>query len=321
MKMFVTKSIRKMNAGLLIAMALFLFNPAFAEPVPRKGNSPEEVSKELRQQLEKVVTEVPPAKEELIHELDSYARYMPKAGVKSMAGGVEIFETASEYSYDTKIADKLPVEFTLDTKYVGIDNSTQVKLPASLTKLAAGAEFTLPFFRLKDTYLRFYFNPSLLGSQWHFRSANFRIPMQYYIINQFNDKLIFIAGVQFEPEFEDSLWPLLGFIYKPNEKLTFNIIPENPNITYSLTKKIDIFLEGDNTDDEYVVDTGELKNKVLRYRELHYGAGLTYKMNKFIQASFSGGLVCNRFIKYRSDYGKVNIKDGPYINLRVDILV
>ncbi len=43
-------------------------------------------------------------------QVDSYFRYMPSRGVDAQSGKVEILEADSEYSYEFKAFDKLPVK-------------------------------------------------------------------------------------------------------------------------------------------------------------------------------------------------------------------
>jgi hypothetical protein len=104
--------------------------------------------------------------------------------------------------------------------------------------------------------------------------------------------------------------------------LTFNIVPERPNITYDLNKKWSIFIEGDGSDSEYEVMTDGQKNAVLRYNEDHAGGGVKFQPNKNIQAYLSAGYVFARSIQYRDEnFGKVVLKDGMYTEFRIEISI
>ena len=130
-----------------------------------------------------------------------------------------------------------------------------------------------------------------------------------------------MAGVAFYPEFKYDIFPILGFIYKPNDKLSFNLTPDRPNISYILNSRITLFLEGSSAFDEYEVDKDNLENVVLRYREIHLGTGIKYKVNKFIQSSLSVGGMFNRYLEYKDSLGKVDIKDGVYTEFRLEIKI
>jgi len=254
-------------------------------------------------------------------KLDSYFQFMPSRKADAMSGKVGIMDADSEYSYEFKAFDKLPIKLSLENEYVGIENSTEVELPAHLVGLSTGIETTLPFFNFKDTYIRFGVSPSFFSDDWDFPASSFRIPSRVFLIYQPDPKLTFIAGVAAYPEFEYDVFPILGFIYKPNDRLSFNITPERPNISYLLNEKVTLFAEAGTSFDEYEVAKDNLKNVVLQYREVHLGAGIKYKVNKFIQSSISEGVMFNRYLEYKDSLGKVDIKNGIYTEFRVVISI
>jgi len=254
-------------------------------------------------------------------ELDSYVRYAPGCNIKSTSGKVEFIESGNTYNYGFKAFGKLPVKLSLEEKYIGIENTlTNVELPAHLVGLSAGIETTLPFFRVKNTYLRLGVNPSFYTDDGEFKSSAFRIPSYYYLIYRPHPQWTFLSGIAVYPDFEDEVLPILGFIYKPNDKLAFNIIPRRPNITYALNEKVSLFAEGGLAlNSEFEVKRDNSENVVLSYKETHLGTGLKFKLNKYIQASLSAGGMFNRRLKYRDNQGKVDIKDGLYTEFRVEI--
>jgi hypothetical protein len=70
---------------------------------------------------------------------------------------------------------------------------------------------------------------------------------------------------------------------------SFNIIPKQPEISYALTDKLTILSQADIMLDEYKVDKDGLKNTRLEYTEIHAGAGLRYRVNKYVQTAISIG--------------------------------
>lgn len=255
------------------------------------------------------------------HQVDAYIRYLPARSVDAMSGKVGLIESDAEYSYGFKAFDKLPVKFSVDTQYIGIEDTlNNVKLPAHLIGLTTGIETTLPFFSFKETYLRFGLSPAFYADDWDFPASSFRIPAHSFLIYQPSPKWTFLYGVAVYPDFEDEVLPILGFIYKPSDKLVFNIIPRRPNITYSLNDRINLFIEGGSPlNSEFEVTRDNSKNAVLRYKESRLGGGVKFKINPCIQSSISLGGVFNRSLKYRDNQGKVSIKDGLYTEFRVEI--
>lgn len=260
------------------------------------------------------------AEDEFPHKADSYFRYIPSRSAKTISGEVEIIESESEYSYEFKTFDKLPLKFSLTTQYIGIENATEVELPAHLTGLTTDIETTLPFFNFDKTFFRLGLSPSFYADDWDFQTSNFRIPMHYVLIHQPNDRWTFIIGVAIYPDFEKEVFPVMGFIYQPNDKLIFNLVPKRPNISYLVNERLTWFTEGGSfVNSEFEVTKDNLKNVVLAYKELRIGSGIKYKFNKFLQTSLSAGAIFNRSLKYRDSLGKVNIKDGFYTEFRVEM--
>lgn len=259
-----------------------------------------------------------PAKTQAI-EINSVIRHIPKAGAAAMAGSVAVTNSKLDVDYEFKVFDRLPVGVSLSTEWTAIKNTTVVELPSHLTGLVTAVETTLPFFRFDQTYLRLKVCPSYYSDDWSFRSSAFRIPVQTFLIYQPDDQWTFIGGIAVYPDYENVLWPILGFIYKPNERLSFNLVPEQPNINYRLNDKLSLFAEAGFSAVEYEVGTGLCACPVLKYKESRIGTGAKYKFNKFSEGSVCVGGVFNRCFKYRDSLGKVVIKDGFYSEFRVRI--
>jgi hypothetical protein len=274
----------------------------------------------LEQQYRQILGQVVTAEEEpMPQEVDTYVRYMPSSGAKAIAGGISLIDSETEYSYETKLFGRLPVALGVITSYTGIDNNTSVDLPSQLTGISFGMETTLPFFNVKDTYFRIGLAPSFYGDRWDINSSNFRLPSRLFWIYQPDPKLVFIAGVAVNVDYSEAFFPILGAIYKPNEKLAFNIIPPRPTITYALDDKWTVFAEAGMKAEEHEVSAYGQKSTVLQYNDMRAGAGISYSVNKHIEASFSAGTVFSRYLRYRQDcYPKVSLENGPYTEFRVE---
>jgi len=272
---------------------------------------------DYRQELGKAITV---EEEYMPQELDTYARFMPLSGVKSQSGKIGIITAASEYNYKIKAFDKLPIEFALGTKYIGISNTTAVQLPARLTTFSLGVQTTLPFFNFDKTYFTVALAPSFYTDNWNFRSESFHLDQRYFMIYQPNDQLTLILGASYSPGFKPAVMPVAGAIYKYNDKLIFNIVPPTPEVDYILNKKWTAFIQGGYVGDEYKVTQYNQKNLVLNYSEARAGAGVKYSPNKNIEACLSAGSVFNRSIEYRQDsLGKVAVNNGFYTEFRLNI--
>ena len=252
---------------------------------------------------------------------DSFYRFLPAAKANAQPGKVGIQEAGAQYSYEFKAFGKLPVELSLENSYKGIENSTRVNLPAHLVGLITDIELTMPFFNFENTYFRLGVSPSFLGDDWDFPASTFRIPSRYYIIYRPNTKWTFVAGAAYLPEFKDEVLPIVAFIYKPNDRLSFNITPDRPNVSYAINDRVTLFAEGGGSFGEYEVKRDSQRRVVLEYREIRAGCGMKYKVNKLMQASLQAGGAFGRRLEYRDNLGKVEIKNGFYTECRLEISI
>jgi len=268
--------------------------------------------------LKRIISVSPGPEDEMPRQLDAYVRYLPSHGANAQSGNIGIVASEYEYSSDFKLFEKIPLQLSFGNQYVGIENSTVVSLPAHLTSFETDLETTLPFFGIENTYLRIGVHPAFYTDNWSAYASSFRIPSRYFAIYSPNDKLTLILGVAVSPDYEEVVQPIAGFIYRPTDKLTFDITPRRPNVAYGLNKKLSVFAEYGFDSDEFEVTKDGYKGAVLVYSERRAGAGFKFTPNKYIKGSISAGNVFSSLLQYRDSLGKVQLKNGFYAELRME---
>lgn len=285
---------------------------------PIKREPAEDIAKEYRQSLNEVIAQEPQEEESMPGEVTSYYRYQPRQGTSNNNGSVGITETAAEYTYELKAFKKIPIQLGIGAQYVGIDNSSSFSLPTRLTEVSTGVEVTLPTM-LDQIYLRLGLIPSFFSDNWSFNSIDLKLLSQAFLIYKPSDDFILFGGIGSFPGFYNKIAPIGGMIYRPNDKLSFNIVPPRPTIEYALNKKLSIFSEYSFTDNEYKVYKDDMSNVTLQYIQQRAGLGLNYRFNKFVESSFSVGQIFNRRFQYRDSLGKLKIHSGLYVETRFNI--
>lgn len=251
----------------------------------------------------------------------SHIRQMPSRSVKAMPGEVGLVDSSLECSFEHKVSGRLPVVFTLQTQYVGIDDTVSgVDLPSHLVGISTDIETTFPFLGIEKTYLRLGLSPSFYSDDWDFESSALRIPSRLFLIHLPNERWTLLAGVGIWPDYETEAFPILGFIYKPNDRLTFNIVPKRPTVSYLLNERATLFAEGGSSlNSEFEVERSGSENLVLQYNQTRLGGGLRLRPLAGLSFSASAGGVFNRSLKYRDGTGKVVLKDGWYSEFRIEM--
>lgn len=248
---------------------------------------------------------------------ENTVRYMPDTDADGMSGSVAITEAMSECRYTVKAGGVLPVTFALAHGYAGIENSSPLELPSHLVALKTDIETTFPFLSFENTYLRVGVGPSFFADSWSFATSDFRITSRAVLIHKRGERWVYIAGLAFYPDYETEVFPVFGFIYRPSDRLSVNLTPRSPRVLYDVSDRLSLFIEGGTSGGEYEVKKGDLKSAVLKYTNLRAGTGATYRISRTVAASFSCGGVFNRTFKYRDSLGKVNLKDGMYVEARL----
>jgi len=282
----------------------------------------EEAGIEYRQKLGKIIT-MQDEEEKVEYEVDSYVRYMPTRSLVDQPGKISVIKAASEFSYAFKAFGELPVELAIGGADVDINtnDAVPVSLPTHLTAVVFGAEVTLPAFGLDKTYIRLGITPSFYSSNWNFKANSFNFGSHVSVIYQASDKLVFVAGLSVSPGFEDPITPFGGLIYKPNDKLTFDLVPTRPAISYEINDRLTIFGEAGFEGNEFKVSKDGYTGATLSYNEVHFGGGIKLSVNKYIDTYLSCGRMFNHYLKYRDSLGKVNIKDNTYSEFRVEVKI
>ena len=253
-------------------------------------------------------------------EAQLYSKILPGRSLKAQPGKVSIIESGADYSYSFKAFQKLPVTLSLAAEQVAIDESAPVSLPAQLTGISFGIEATVPLLHFEKMYWRNKFMPSWYTDNWHPHSSAFRLPVHSLVIYQPSQTWTWLAGVAVYSDFSQKVFPILGLIYKPDQKLTIALVPEQPTISYALCDRVTLFGTGGISSREFEVTKDGLKGVKLQYAQSYAGAGVAFKVNKALKASLSSGYTFKRYLKYGDSLGKVDIKNGLYTEVSLGAL-
>jgi len=256
----------------------------------------------------------------LLNKIGGYTRYMPYSKVDNQAGKVGILEAGAEGSREFQIFGKLPLTISAGVDYINIDKTVRVPLPVSLVNVGVGLEGKVPLFNIKGAYIGASINPSFAADRYSFGTDSFYLPTRLFGVYTPNDKLIIIAGAEFFTDFDNDVQPIGGIIYKPTDKLTFNLITDDPYILYKINDKLDIRAEGGyHFWNQYKVRRQGNNNVLFEYQDVWVGGGFNFKPIKSINIFMTVGGVFDRNLKYPDAGGKVDIDKGYYLQGAIEI--
>ncbi|MBN1913873.1 MAG: hypothetical protein JW788_05670 [Candidatus Omnitrophica bacterium] len=304
-----------MNSHRLIFIILFFIFYAFAGSGPYKCA----IASDYQSQPDPGSDSEDKSDPEGNDTIEADFRSFPLTSLKSGQGEAEIFEYSLRYSRDFKVCNKLPVKFALTQSYVDVEDNTNLDIPPYLVGLKFDVETTLPFFKLRHIYFRSGISPSFYSGEWHINGSTFRMPSRYFLIFHPDNVWTFICGLAVYPDYERQVLPIAGFIYKPNDKIEFYLLPQRPNISYFLSERLRLFIEGDLLSNEFEVTKDDSNGTVLTYKRGYLSLGTELKINRDAKASVSFGESFGRYLKYRDAPGKLSLRNSFCAELRFQV--
>lgn len=247
------------------------------------------------------------------------SRHIYSSGIEATGGEIGITSTNFGLGSKFKVAGQLPVEILLNIGHKDIDTDSPVDLPSHLEarRLKLAFKFPAPFVPDDRFFIGFDILPTLNTDGWGWEPGAFRIPFRSYLIFKENDDFILVGGMTVRPEYERQVIPLVGLIYRPNDRLAFNLASDDPNISYKLTDATLLRWEFQYAFDEYEVTRGAQEGVVLRYQEISSGFGIEHQLNEAFKGIVSVGGVFNRQLEYSDEVGKVAPDNGFYTSVRL----
>ncbi|HBO98031.1 MAG TPA: hypothetical protein DE315_00925 [Candidatus Omnitrophica bacterium] len=247
------------------------------------------------------------------------SRHIYSGNIETTGGDIGITSSDFDLTYKFKVAGQLPVDISLDVGHKDINADTPVDLPTHLEsrRLGLSTKFPAPWVGDGHFFMGLDIFPTLNTDGWDWKSGAFRIPFRGYLIFKESDDLILIGGVSVRPEYEREVLPVVGLIYRPNDRLSFNFASDDPNISCKLNDATLLRWEMDYAWDEYEVTRGAREGVVLRYQEISSGFGIEHQFNAVFKGIVSAGGVFNRQLEYSDEVGKVAPDTGFYTSARL----
>jgi hypothetical protein len=156
---------------------------------------------------------------------------------------------------------------------------------------------------------------------WQDFNVPFEIAGTYFV----SSNLLFIAGVYVDVNADTPVFPVLGVHWKVSDKWVIEGVPPRPQLQYLLSDQVTLFAGADLRQTTYRVgehfgqSSGirKLNDAILEYSEIRAGAGLTWKVTKFVDLDVEGGCTPYRRFEFpRADGFKVKSEDlVPYLRV------
>jgi hypothetical protein len=156
---------------------------------------------------------------------------------------------------------------------------------------------------------------------WQDFNVPFEIAGSYFV----SSDLIFIGGIYVDLDSDIPVFPVVGVHWKVSDKWVIEGIEPRPQIQYLLSDRVTLFAGADLREPTFRVDSQfgqergipKLDNAIVEYFEVRAGAGLTWKVSKYVNLDVEGGCAPYRRFEYpRADEYKVKSENiVPYLRI------
>lgn len=156
-------------------------------------------------------------------------------------------------------------------------------------------------------------------------SGDFTYSAILAIGRKFSDRLLGIAGVLVQPDFEFPVIPVAGFIWKISDEWTFNATFPRGSIVYSPSERWEFLglvqlKTGDyRTPGDFAKDSerNDLGNDWLSYMDVQVGVGVNYKVCKGFKVGVQTGASVYRQFEFDSADFDIEGDPAPFVSVGV----
>ncbi len=262
----------------------------------------------------------------LSYQFDAETSFFGKGDAKGGSTNFgEISEISSSASFvlSAQVRESSLLRLGVEWQRYSFNPEARAPIPEALygLNLAIGADVQIS----PAILLRIEAHPGIYTDWSDISSQDFNVPFEVAGTYFVSSNLLFIAGVYVDVNADTPVFPVLGVHWKVSDKWVIEGVPPRPQLQYLLSDKVTLFAGADLRQTTYRVgehfgqSSGmrKLNDAILEYSEVRAGAGLTWKMGKFVDLDVEGGCTPYRRFEFpRADGYKVKSEDlVPYLRV------
>ena len=248
-------------------------------------------------------------------------RFMLAADAQDQSGDIQLTKIKLRLGYQKELENGRPFYVTIGPDHYIADDSTAANIPDEFKSrgIRIGTEFDMPLVADDRYSWGWELNPTFQSAKKQsFDGETFRFNFSTFGKFKGDNDLVWVLGANVRPEYDLVVLPIFGVNYKLNDKISLNLVSDEPNIAYLLNDDTKILLEFDYTLDEFEVTDDTNKGAILQMQDFATGVGVEHSFNNNFLASVGVGGVFNRILKFQNETGKAVLDDGLYLNVKMD---
>jgi len=253
-----------------------------------------------------------PISQEFVME-DSYSGRAETKQGDARLGVVSNDNSHFDYVASPTIKDGLLLRFGIDTERNSFSLFNAAPLPNTLQSVNAiiGADMSIG----DKIITRVELHPGIYSDFVNISGNDFDCPVQIGGTYLYSKDLQFIFGVQIDLKSNYPIIGLPGFRWQFADDWVLSAIPPKPQLQYSLTKSLTLYIGADILDGTYHLNSdfgsshghgpnttnSQLNNNICDFTEVHVGPGLTWKFTPNMSLDISAGYMPYRDFDMHQD--------------------
>lgn len=295
--------------------ALFLALLVCAAPCRAEEDSPSDSAEELM---------TPPGRPApRPWEFSAEGAWWPKSDSSDAGGQVGLGEFRMKLGRAVKIDRQLRLTPELSYAQVEVSAPAAARLPGSLYSTTLGLR--LDHQRDREFGYSLFLAPGIAGDYRAIGSDDVRVRLG--VIGRFSttQRLTLLAGLIYSQGYHSlPVLPIVGLVYRPDERWTISIAAPRPGVSYALTPELKLALNGEYHGTEYQLHQESLGARVIRYRDFRVTGGAEWNLADRVTGEIAAGYAfARKFIFYEqfaAGHSDISLDDGPFarasLNLR-----
>ena len=245
--------------------------------------------------------------------------FLPSADFQGMPGDASIADYRLKITRQIRVDERLTLTVGGGYGLKHIDASSSAALPEDLHALflEAGARYRIN----EKAFASLRLSPGLYSDFSEIGGDDLRMPVLALGGYSFNDRWSVTGGLIYRFGAHSSRFmPALGFSFQPDESWRFDIVAPRPTITYSASRRLQLFVAGDISSDEYEVHDRTIGARAVKYSDFKVLAGVGFLPIPAVKLSTSIGYAFDRrFVFYDSFRPDLRLDDAPFFRVSLDV--
>jgi hypothetical protein len=259
-----------------------------------QDDSPNETAKEL-------IVARPPRQALPPWEASLDGIWWPRQDSEQAGGSIGMYETRAKLARMLRLGRQVSLTPELSYSRTEISAPPAALLPGQLHSASLGIR--ADFFSSPQLSYSVLLAPTLAGDFRAIGADDLRVRLGLIGRYVASSKLVLLAGIIYQQGNHSlPVFPIVGAIYRPDERWTISVAAPRPGVSYAATKEVKLQLGGEFSSTEYQLHQQNLGARVIRYQDFRVLGGVEFNLTEIMKAEVAAGYAFNRRLTFYEQF-------------------